>query len=80
MSQINLQVTNDFIKSLKFYMRKRGIKTKSQAIRQAIQDAVERISKAEEDDGTVGLEDLLGIGVGNNLNHSPHFKNDSELW
>ena len=48
MSQLNINVTPEFERHLRQYMRQRKLTRKSDAIREALREAVERGSKASD--------------------------------
>jgi hypothetical protein len=76
MPQINLIITTEFEKNLKQYMRYNKIRKKSQAIRQALKDAVEKTKKKTFTD----FRDWRGLGLKTPLNSNPRFKKDEDLW
>lgn len=78
MSQININVTPEFEKNLKAYMKKKGIRQKSEAIRSAVSEAAEKIQEQKSE--PYDFSKLLGIGLKAPLNPNPRFKNDDDLW
>ncbi len=77
MPQLNIHLTPEFQRSLAEYMRLRHLKTKSDAIRQAIREALERErSRRQTPDFTTW------VGLGNRAPLSPHprFRSDDDLW
>lgn len=77
MSQININVTPEFEKNLKEYMKHRGITQKSEAIRKAVGETVEKIKEQKK---PYDFSRLLGCGLKGPLNPNPKFKSDDELW
>lgn len=77
MSQLNMHVSPDFEKNLKFYMKKTGVGSKAEAIRQAVRVALETLKKEGE---RPDLDSLLGVGLKHPLNKSPKFKSHDDLW
>lgn len=77
MSQINLHVTEEFERALLTYMRLRKIRTKSAAIRAAVQEACERATAQQN---AVSHRAWLGLGAQAPQNESPRFRSDDDLW
>lgn len=76
MKQLNLNVTPEFERDLKLFMKQNGIKSKSDAIRMALRELAERErAKADFD-----FNSLLGIGLKAPLNPNPRFKTEDDLW
>ena len=77
MPQFNMHLTPEFQKSLADYMRLRHLKTKSEAIRQAVRDALERErSRARAAD----FKTWLGLANRAPGNPHPRFASDDDLW
>ena len=77
MAQLNINVTPDFERDLKRFMRLRRLRTKSEAIRIAIREAVERsLGAAGEQD----FSSWIGIARGKLPGHETRFMSDDELW
>jgi hypothetical protein len=76
MKQLNLNVTPEFERDLKLFMKRKGIKRKSDAIRIALRELVERAAPQADCD----FHSLLGIGLKAPLNPNPRFKTEDELW
>ena len=70
-------MTPEFEKHLKLFMKKRGVKGKSEAVRIAIKEALERLDmqKSAQD-----FREWLGLGLKAPLNHKPRFKDEDDLW
>jgi metal-responsive CopG/Arc/MetJ family transcriptional regulator len=75
MQQLNLNVTPDFERDLERYMKQRGIATKSDAIRQALREAVARAGTAEYD-----YREWLGLGLRAPLRRKRRFQSEDDLW
>jgi len=77
MSQININVTPEFEKNLKTYMKRKGISQKSEAVRRAVSDAVEKTPPEKK---AYDWDRLVGIGLKAPLNPNPRFTNEDDLW
>ncbi len=77
MAQINIHVTPEFEKAIAQLMRKRGIRTKSEAIRIAIHEALERTRRAR---GATDFREWVGLAKAAPVNQRPRFKSDADLW
>lgn len=75
MVQMNINLTQQFQRDLELYMKARGIKQKSEAVRQAVKEALEAVERKKYDFGR-----LLGIGLKAPLNPNPRFKSEDDLW
>ncbi len=77
MSQINLHIDDEFAEKLKRLMRVRGFKTKSEAIRTAIDETLQReLQKSRSTDFT----EWLGLAKQATVNPKPKFRSDADLW
>lgn len=77
MKQFNINITREFEKDLKSYMKLTGIKQKALAVRQAIREAVARM---ESSPTKADFRQLLGIGLKAPLNQKAKFKSEDDLW
>ena len=77
MTQINLHVKPDFQRDLERFMRLRGLRTKSEAIRLAVREGLERARSAPS---AKGFSRLAGAGLAAATNPEPRFKTDDDLW
>jgi len=77
MPQINLHLTPEFEAALAEYMRLRRLRTKSDAIRLAVQEAVEREHRQKQ---APDFSRWLGLGLGSPENSNPRFRSDEDLW
>lgn len=75
--QIKITVTPEFEKKLKAYMKRKGIKQKSEAIRRVVSDAVGKTSPEKK---AYDWDRLVGIGLKAPLNPNPRFTNEDDLW
>jgi hypothetical protein len=77
MGQLNVHMTPEFEETLRRYMRLRGIRTKSDAVRLAVVEGVER---ARREAPAADFTSWLGLGCAAPENPSPRFRNDDDLW
>lgn len=77
MSQLNIHMTPRFEETLRRFMRARGLKTKSEAVRVAVEEGLTRASMRV---GTVQFSDWLGLGKRAPENPRPLFASDDDLW
>ena len=75
MRQVNLNVTPEFDRDLRRFMKLRGISQKSVAIRQAVREAVTRGS----DRAGCDYRTWLGLGLKAPLNPKPRFEDEDAL-
>ncbi len=76
MRQLNLNVTPDFERDLRRFMRQRNIARKSEAIRMALREVVDRAAGAKEYD----FRAWLGMGLKAPLRRKPRFRSEDDLW
>jgi hypothetical protein len=77
MTQLNVNMTPEFEAALSRFMRMRGIRKKSDAIRIAIAEGVER---GPGRGAACRFSDWLGAATREPLNPSPRFRSDDEIW
>jgi len=77
MSQINLHVKPEFERDLTRFMRLRGLRTKSEAIRLAVREGLER---ARATPAGKSFSSWAGAGLAVALNPAPRFESDDDLW
>lgn len=77
MKQLNLHTTKQFLSDIGTYMRHRGLKTKSEAIRSALREVVEAV---EQRSRRGSFRNWLGAGLREPRNPSPRFKSEDDLW
>ena len=76
MSQLNIHLTPQFENMIALFMRKRGIATKSEAIRVALREALERSKRPK----TVDFLTWLGAAKKAPLASRPRFRSDADIW
>lgn len=77
MPQINLNVTPEFEESLARFMRLRRIRTKTEAIRTAV---VEGLQRAAAGGGIADFRQWRGAALRAPANPRPRFPADADLW
>lgn len=77
MSQLNIHMTAAFERRLAQFMRARGIKTKSEAVRVAVEEGLALVTRRAE---TADYAGWRGLGTRAPLNPAPRFASDAELW
>ncbi len=77
MAQFNINMTPDFERDLARFMRLRRVKTKSEAIRLAIREGVDRVLGAGHE---VDFSEWIGLAQGRLPGRKERFKDDDELW
>ena len=76
MSQLNINLTAAFERDLKRYMQARGIATKSEAVRAAVQEALQAATRKPK----VAIKDLLGVAVPADPSPKSKWLNKNDLW
>ena len=76
MRQLNLNVTPDFERDLRQFMKQKSIPRKSDAIRQALREAVTRSASGDDYD----YRSWLGLGLKAPLRRKPRFQSEDDLW
>ncbi len=76
MSQLNINMTPEFETALKRLMQARGLKSKTEAVRLAVREALERARPAGKTDFT----SWIGLGNAAPGNPRPRFPSDDALW
>ncbi len=77
MAQLNINQTPEFDSDLARLMRVRKIRTKSEAIRLAVKESLQR---ALEESSSSSYGDWIGMACGTGENPNPRFQDHSELW
>jgi len=76
MRQLNLNVTPEFERDLRQFMKRKKIASKSGAIRLALREAV----TSAENGGEYDFRAWLGIGLKAPLRRKLRFRSEDELW
>ena len=76
MSQLNMHIKPDFERDLTRFMSLRGLRTKSEAIRLAVREGLERARSTPRKSFTR----WAGAGLGAGTNPEPRFPTDDDLW
>ena len=76
MPQINIHLTREFEQALAEFMQLRQIKTKSDAIRAALQESLDRARRHKE----AHFSRWVGLGIQAPENPAPRFRSDNDLW
>ncbi|MBP7147477.1 MAG: hypothetical protein KBD01_08025 [Acidobacteria bacterium] len=74
---MNLNLTPEFERDLKRYMRRQGISSKSDAVRQAVREALERLEAAEK---ATDFRVWLGFGLRAAQRTRRRFADEDALW
>jgi len=77
MAQLNIHITEEFEKALLSYMRIRGLKTKSEAVRQAVREG---LALAVAQQRMIDHSQWIGIGNQAPQNDDRRFSSEDELW
>jgi len=77
MSQLNLQLTPGFEEDLRLLMQIRGIRTKSEAVRSAVAEALAAARSRKPSADFAGWIGLARLG---RENARPRFASDGDLW
>ena len=76
MSQLNIHMTPRFARALSRFMKARGIKTKSEAVRTAVEEALNR----ETAIAATNWSEMLGIANKGPLKPKDQWLTEDELW
>ena len=77
MAQLNIHMTPEFERALARLMRVRGITSKSEAVRVAVQEAAERAGRRRRG---ADFGELRGAALRAPLNSRPRFFSHDDLW
>jgi Arc/MetJ family transcription regulator len=77
MKQMNLNLTAAFERDLARYMRRRGLKQKSEAVRVAVREALERL---EAEGQATDFRVWLGFGLRAEERAPRRFASEDDLW
>ncbi len=78
MAQMNLHLTPEFERDLARLMKLRGIRTKSEAVRVAVREGVERSQR--ETGARTDFSAWQGAALAAAVNPEPRFASDDDLW
>jgi hypothetical protein len=76
MRQLSLNITPEFDRDLRRFMRERGIARKSDAVRLALREAVARSGRGKQYD----FRTWLGLALKAPLRRKPKFHGEDDLW
>lgn len=77
MHQLNIRLTREFEVALREFMRRRGLPSKSEAVRVAVAEALAReVANA----GAPDFWTWIGLALGAPVNATPRFASDDDLW
>lgn len=77
MTQLNIQVSPEFEQNLQRYMKLKGIRTKSEALRTAVRESLNAIVREER---KTDFNAWLGAAKRVPQNPRPRFPTDDALW
>ena len=78
MAQLNMHLTPAFERMLAQLMKVRRIKTKSEAIRLAVEEALDRAARSRK--VPPSFDEWIGLAKRAPLNPTPRFATDRDLW
>jgi hypothetical protein len=76
MSQLNIHMTARFERALSRFMKARGIKTKSEAVRTAVEEALQRTAPHPP----VNWKDMIGIANEYPAKPKDQWLTEDDLW
>jgi len=76
MRQLNINVTPEFERNLRQYMKRKNLTRQSDAIREAVREALGRKSSVTEYE----FRAWLGMGLRAPLRRRPRFRSEDDLW
>jgi len=77
MPQLNINLTPEFLRDLEQYMKRKLLSTKSEAIREAVRDALTRLKGEAK---ATDFRNWRGMALKSPLNPRPRFKDEDGLW
>lgn len=77
MSQLNLHISPEFEADLARFRDLRGIRSKSEAVRIAVREALERELSSS---ATADFREWIGLATAAPQNPTPRFRTEDELW
>jgi Arc/MetJ-type ribon-helix-helix transcriptional regulator len=79
MKQLNIKLDSHLAKGLEILIKRRRLAGKTEAVRVAVREAVERLLNSERAKRT--FRDSLGCAMSiGKLNPQPRFKTEDDLW
>lgn len=77
MGQLNINLTPAFERTLARFMRARRIRTKSEAVRVAVEEALAATARQAS---AANFSEWVGLGTRAPLNPAPRFRDHASLW
>ena len=77
MAQLNIHMTEQFAAALRRFMRLRGIRNKSEAVRVAVNEGLDRAFREVR---PCDFTRWIGAGLKAGRNSRPKFKSHDDLW
>lgn len=77
MIQLNIHMTEQFSQTLKTFMRLRKIRSKSEAVRVAVFEGLERLINEPK---VTDFKEWIGAALKKPQNPNPRFKSHADLW
>ena len=78
MTQLNIHLQPAFVEDLESFMELREIPTKSEAVRIAVREGVERFQRARRT--RLDFRQWTGRALRAAVNPNPRFQSDDDLW
>lgn len=76
--QLNIHLKPDFIADLQKFMLLRGIATKSEAVRVAVRESLELLTRKRR--SHTDFRQWQGMALRGTANPRPRFQSDDDLW
>lgn len=77
MAQLNIHLNADLEENLARLVRLKGLRSKSDAVRIAVKEAVERETRMRT---TIDFRQWIGLGLKAPVNRKPRFQSDDDVW
>ncbi len=77
MAQLNIHLNADLEENLARLVRLKGLRSKSDAVRIAVKEAVERETRMRT---TVDFGQWIGLALKAPINRKPRFQTDDDVW
>ncbi len=78
MAQLNIHLQPAFVEDLENFMTLRGLRTKSEAVRVAIREGLERLTRKRRPQPD--FQQWQGRALRAAVNPRPRFQSDDDLW